>query len=54
MKGSRALFLKKNLVSYKKIDTCFFGYLENWQKETTLRNFFKTSEMVDNNVRNHS
>ena len=33
---------------------CFFGYLENWQKKSTLTIFLKTSEMVDNNVRNHS
>merc|ERR1712096_93362 len=46
-------FLKKNLVSYKKIVMCFFGYLKFCQKETTLTILLKLSKMVDNNERNH-
>ena len=41
-----------NLQNFTK--NCIFWYLKNWYLKTTLRNFLKTSEMVDNNARNHS
>jgi len=31
---------------------CIFEYVLIWQKITTLRNFLKTSEILDNNARN--
>ena len=52
-KNYRALFSKKSPVSYKKIDLCFFGYLEFWYFKTTLTILLKLSKMVDNNERNH-
>ena len=53
-KNVRARFSKKNPVSYKKIDLCFFEYLKFCYVKTTLTILFKSSEMVDWKVRNNS
>ena len=46
-------FPKKIWIIQKFKEKCIFRHLRIFQKKSTLRNSSKTSEMVENNVRNH-
>ena len=54
METDRAFFLKKNLVSYKKIQTCIFRCFFDHFSLTMLTILLKSSEMVEWKVRNNS
>ena len=51
-KTDRALFLKKNLVSYKKIQTCIFRCFFDHFSLNMLTILLKSSEMVEKALKN--